>query len=94
MTEDDIKARLLRLGFSQDELPRIMYDVGAIILGKAMAAYMPTLSEEQKLELAALPSEDVARYFEEKKATFPSMPQHEFDAIHDETWRDYFKAMS
>ena len=93
MSEQDIIGELERLGYKNAEIRGAMKDVGMIIVGRALAAYLQTLPEDERAKLQALSPEEMEAYLA-KHPQLPPFSQASFDAIHDDTWREYFAAMA
>ena len=55
--------------------------------------FLPLHRHEQE-KIKDLPEEEVQAYLAEHQDSLPKMPQEEFEKIHDETWEEYFTAMS
>lgn len=93
MSEQDIIGELERLGYKNAQIRSAMKDVGSIILGRALAAYLQTLPESERKMLTSLSPDEMQQYL----AAHPHLPpfsQESFDKIHDNTWREYFAAMA
>jgi hypothetical protein len=93
ISEETIVAKLKGIGFKDPEIPTVMRDVGQIIYGKVLAAYLPTLPEAERMHITTLRSEEAQQYLTEQAGSIPTFPQAQFDAIHDETWEDYFQSV-
>lgn len=93
MSEQHIIEELERLGYKNAEIRSVMKDVGAIIMGRALGAYLQTLPENERATLTALSQEEMERYLAEHPH-LPPFSQESFDKIHDDTWQEYFAAMA
>lgn len=93
LSEQDIIATLERIGFSRAEIPRVLKDVGMVIVARTLAAYAEALPESERAELRALQPEQLERYLAERADSLPAFSQDEFNAIHDATWQEYFKGV-
>ena len=93
MSEQEITQELERLGYKSAEIRSAMKDVGTIIIGRAMAAYLETLPESERATLTAFSPEELESYLA-KHPHLPPFSQEAFDKIHDDTWREYFAAMA
>ena len=89
LQKDEIVARLKQAGCPTEEIPKVLGEVGLIISGRAFAQYLDTLPPEKRAEVLAFEPKDMQEYFERQK-DLPSFSQEKFDAIHDETWQEYF----
>jgi hypothetical protein len=97
MAEEEIVRRLTHIGFKDHEIPDVMQDVGKLIAGKAMLAYLSALPEDKGAPISSIIAsepEELQSYLTEHAAELPPFSQAKFDAIHDDTWREYFKAVS
>jgi len=93
MNESEIVVGLKQIGFTEAEIPGVMRDVGGIILGKVYAVFLQNLPDDERARIGAMQSEQLQKYLAEHAAMLSSLTQERFDAIHDETWRDYFKSV-
>jgi len=93
MSEQEITQELERLGYKNAEVRSTLKDVGTIIIGRALAAYLETLPESERATLTALSPEEMENYLA-KHPNLPAFSQEVFDKIHDDTWREYFAAMA
>ena len=93
MSEQEIIGELKRLGYERQEIRTAIQDVGSIILGRALAAYLKTLPEETRAKLQAFSPEEMQQYLAANPQVAP-FAQETFDKIHDDTWREYFAAMA
>lgn len=93
MNEQEITEKLKHIGFTDAEVPGIMRDVGEIIYGKVTLVYLSLLSNEQRSHITSIPLEEQQRYLADHAGSLPSFSQSQFDAIHDDTWRDYFRSV-
>lgn len=93
MSQQDIEARLAEIGVAESEIPDVMRDVGGIILGKVSAAFLDALPEQTRLLVRSLEPSELEEYLRQNAASLPQLSQEEFDAIHDETWRDYLESI-
>ncbi|HVM73635.1 MAG TPA: hypothetical protein VMU13_02015 [Candidatus Paceibacterota bacterium] len=93
MTEQEIRERLVHIGFGETDIPNVMRDVGAVIAGKVFVTYLQTLPEQEQAHIKALEQDDLLRYLKEHPGSTPSISQEQFDAILEETWEDYFKSV-
>lgn len=82
-----------RLDYKNAEIRSVMKDVGTIIVGRALAAYLQTLPENERAALTALSPEEMEEYLA-KHPHLPPFSQEAFDKIHDDIWREYFAAMA
>jgi len=93
MSEQEITETLTQIGFKESEIPTVLHDVGVIIVGNVLAAYLPMFLESERIKIASLSSEELRNYLTEHAGSLPPFPQAQFDAIHDEAWRDYFSSI-
>lgn len=94
MSESEITAKLKEIGFKNSEIPKILRDIGLLIGGKALAAYIDMLPEDERARMLALQPEEIDAYVKEKEGLLPKFSQEQFDAIHDQAWQEYFAAMT
>jgi hypothetical protein len=81
------------IGFSDAEIPVVMRDVGGIIYGKVFAVFLQAVPEDECVRIIAMQPEEIQKYLADHAMTLPPLSQEQFDAIHDETWQDYFKSV-
>ena len=93
MSEQEITEKLTAMRFKESEIPEVLRDVGQIIFGNVLAAYLPSFSSDDQARIRSLRPEEFQTFLEEKSDSLPPFPQAKFDEIHDATWRDYFKAV-
>lgn len=93
MSEPEIVKELKQIGFSDAEIPDIMRDVGGIILGNAYVAFLENVPEDERTQLREMQPEQLQKYLADHAMALPPLSQEQFDAIHDETWQDYFKTV-
>lgn len=94
LSEQEIISRLKEIGFQDTEVPSVMKDVAEIVCGRALAEYLPALSQEERAKLASLETQELQGYLEEHADALPRFSQEAFDRIHDDTWREYFMTVS
>ena len=94
MSEEIIRKRLSDLGLNEREAQIAMRNVGEAVFGGAAEAYLETLPESKREQVAAFAGEEAMQYIVEHAGEFPPFPQSAFDAIHDSVWEDYFKAVA
>lgn len=94
MSEQQITERLVEIGYNEAEVETALRDVGQIIIARTAADYMKRFPETTQTHLRTLPEADVQAYLETHKAELPHLAQEDFDKLHDETWEEYFEAMS
>jgi len=90
----EIKNKLRELGFKEQNLDAVIADVNKIILNKALGNYFLRLSENERSKLKKLKEEELVKYIEAHKDIFPIFSTQEFKGIHNETWQNYFSAIS
>lgn len=94
MSEEQIIKRLEDLGYKPGEIRMALKDVAKVIIARTAAAYFSILPQSEQEQIKNLPEEDVQAYISEHQDSMPKMPQEEFEKIHDDTWEEYFSAMT
>ncbi len=93
MNEQEIVAKLQRIGFTEDEVPRVMRDVGSVIAEKVLSTYLAGLSDDERSQIESATPEEAQRFLSEHTPPLQPLSQPQFDAIYDGTWQDYFKSV-
>jgi hypothetical protein len=93
MTEQEIVAKLQRIGFTDDEVPRVMRDVGSVIVEKVLATYLAGLSDDERTQIESATPEEAQRFLSEHNPPLQPLSQTQFDAIHNGTWQEYFRSV-
>ena len=93
MNEQEIISTLKRIGFEEDKIPEIMQDVGKVIYAKVLAAIINEMPEHDRARISSMQGEELQIYFADHQSALPHFSQADFDAIHDDTWKDYFETV-
>ena len=93
LSESEITEKLKTLGCKSSDIPKVLHEVGLLIGGKALAAYVSKLPDEERKRMLALQPDELQAYLDEKKDALPAFSQEQFAQIHDQMWRDYFAAI-
>ena len=93
MTETAIIDHLERHGITGVRTSEIMQEVAQLIMARVYEFIKERLSPEERAYVETCTDEEAQSYFTEHRGTIPSLTQAEFDAIHDDTWREFFESL-
>ena len=94
MSSLEIKRKLKRAGYTELQINGVICDIGLIICAKALGLYLQSLPENMRKHILALSPEEQLTYFGNNYAKLPKLDQAQFDAVHDQTWHDYFASLA
>ncbi|MCX6754885.1 MAG: hypothetical protein NTU81_03610 [Candidatus Nomurabacteria bacterium] len=91
---NEIKIKLKELGFKDESVDTIIYDVIQVILAKSFGSCLLKFPENEQSKLKKFSINEFEEYIEKNKDKLPEFSGEEFKNIYNETWKNYFDTIS